>query len=366
MSAGASDGGARLHATACDPFAFALDALASRGALVETTGTGDAASALVLAPAEIAAPLGLREECRIAPHGEGDAVACGFGSPFLERLLADARAETPVAWARWTGETARLGQARSFAERLVVRNGLAEFVEAWPEEAVYIAATLAYTAESDDRREGTLRLVMGGADGAEPDPALGALLDAFDHPAELDPLPTAGDLSDAVCAWIARRADPAVRRAVADFVAGTARRHARDHQRIAEYFAEAIAEARSTRRRLDAATIQARFERLVAERDAKLAELDTRFTVRVRVRPAAILCAVVPVVSTRLRLRRRQAEREIVLRLPPRASALDRCACDGCGSATARPALCDERLHLLCEACSPNARGRLACSACKV
>lgn len=363
MSATAADRDA-LHAAAADPFGFALRALALRGALVEATGTGDLASALVVAPAEVAAALGLAEECRIAPRADADAVACGFGSPFLERLLGDARAEMPVAWARWTGETARLGQARSLAERFVVRNGLAEYVEAWPEDAVYVAATLAYTAESDDRREGTVRLVVGGTDGAEPDPAFGALLDAFDPAAELEPLPRAGALPDSVCTHVARRADASVRRAVSDFVAGTVRRHARDHQRIAEYFAEAIAEARSPRRRLDAATIQARVERLVAERDAKLAELEGRFTVRVRMQPAAILCVVVPAIGARLRLRRRRAEREIVLRLPPRASALDRCACDGCGSATARPALCDERLHLLCETCAPNPRGRLACGAC--
>jgi hypothetical protein len=213
--------------------------------------------------------LGVAEECRIAIRAEADAVACGFGSPFLERLLGDARAEMPVAWARWTGEAARLGQARSLAERFVVRNGLAEYVEAWPEDAVYVAATLAYTAESDDRREGTVRLVLGGADGAEPDPAFGALLDALEPPAELAPLPKGGALPDALGATIARRADLAVRRAVSDFVAGTVRRHARDHQRIAEYFAEAIAEARAPRRRLDANTIQARVERLVADKPGR-------------------------------------------------------------------------------------------------
>ncbi|WP_437654019.1 hypothetical protein [Sorangium sp. So ce1182] len=29
-----------------------------------------------------------------------------------------------------------------------------------------------------------------------------------------------------------------------------------------------------------------------------------------------------------------------------------------------RPAACDDRIHLLCEACAPNAQGRIACPAC--
>ena len=38
--------------------------------------------------------------------------------------------------------------------------------------------------------------------------------------------------------------------------------------------------------------------------------------------------------------------------------------CEGCPGTTERPALCDERLHVLCETCVPLASGRPRCLAC--
>jgi hypothetical protein len=38
--------------------------------------------------------------------------------------------------------------------------------------------------------------------------------------------------------------------------------------------------------------------------------------------------------------------------------------CAGCGGATDQPAACDDRLHMLCEACAPQVQGRLSCRAC--
>ncbi|MSP63777.1 MAG: hypothetical protein EXR72_26215 [Myxococcales bacterium] len=143
-----------------------------------------------------------------------------------------------------------------------------------------------------------------------------------------------------------------------------ARRLTRDHARIVEYFAALIAEARTPRRTTAPEAIVAKLGQLVAERDAKVSDLATRYAVRVSLAPAAVVCATARTVNLTFRLRRRKAARDLVVRLPAGARSLDRPACDGCPATTARPALCDDRLHLLCEQCVPSAQGRPRCPAC--
>ena len=103
---------------------------------------------------------------------------------------------------------------------------------------------------------------------------------------------------------------------------------------------------------------------LVAERDAKLSDLPARFALRVQLSVVALVCARLPVVRLTLQVQRRKLTRELYVRLPAGAHALDRLACDGCPGTTARPALCDDRLHVLCEVCLPNAQGRPRCPVC--
>jgi hypothetical protein len=77
----------------------------------------------------------------------------------------------------------------------------------------------------------------------------------------------------------------------------------------------------------------------------------------------ARVCTV-PAVLTELVVKRRKSERTITARLAANAPSLDVWSCESCAGPCARPALCDERLHLVCEACAPNAQGRWECPAC--
>lgn len=112
------------------------------------------------------------------------------------------------------------------------------------------------------------------------------------------------------------------------------------------------------------AAIAAKVAHLAAERHAKLSELGQRLSLRVSVGPVAILLVSVPVTEVRVRVRRRKREGEILLRLPAGASALDLVACDACAGATAKPLVCDDALHRICERCLPSAEGRPRCPAC--
>ncbi len=346
---------------AIDPVGFVMESLAARGALVEAAPGG----AMALVPPETARALGLAEETRLALDADGaGAVGCGLGSPLLERLVAEARAEVPVASLRIDLEAPRAAQVSAAAERFVVRNGVCEFVGVTGGEATYVLAIVSYAAEADDRWEGTFNLVVESTTGGEPDAEFASLLDPARSLARRSPVETA-PVPAPVASRIARRAELAAAPAIASMLDGVARRQARDRDRIVEYFDALIGEARAPRRRTDGAAIAAKVAQLIAERDAKVRDLAARYAVRVTLAPAALVRATARVANLRFRVRRRKGERELEARLPAGARSLDALACDGCGGATPRPALCDDKLHVLCEACVPSPQGRPRCRACE-
>jgi hypothetical protein len=342
-----------------EPLTFTARALARRGALLEEEG----GEVLALLPPELARELGLGEEVRLSAEEREGAVACGLGTPLLEAVVGEARREVPVAAARLVREPMpKAGHARSLAERYVIRNGVAEVLEAAGGETTYLLAWLAYEAEADERHEGVVEVGVHPRDGALPDEEFLTACDAGAEGAWVTlPRPT---VEPEAWRWLARHAPAVEERALRGVREVTARRHARDYERMAEYYAAMVEEARAPRRRVDAETVEAKVRHLLAERDSKLRDLAERFTLRVHTRLAAALWAAVPVAWVRLRVRRRKGERELLLRLPAGAHGFDRLPCEGCPGTTERPALCDERLHVLCETCVPQATGRPRCPAC--
>ena len=343
-----------------DTLAFTARALARRGALLEEEDGGEV---LALLPPELACELGLAEVVRLSAEGREETVACGLGTPLLEAVVEEARWEVPVAAARWVREPApKAGHARALAERYVIRNGVAEVLEVAGGETTYLVAWLAYVAEADERHEGVVAVGVHAPDGALPDEGFLAACDAGAE-GTWAPWPRPAVVPEAR-RWLARHAPALEERALRGVREATARRHARDYERMAEYYAAMVTEARAPRRRVDAAAVEAKVRHLLAERDSKLGDLAQRFTLRVHTRLAAALWVATPVARARLRVRRRKGERELVLRLPVEAHGFDRLPCEGCPGTTERPALCDERLHVLCELCVPQATGRPKCPAC--
>ncbi len=346
-----------------DALAFAADALMVQGALVERAGD----ECVSVVPGALADSLGIPESCtltgELASVGEGR-VPSGIGSPLLERLTQWASAAPASASLRLEIEPPRAAQARGLAERFAIRNAVFDVEQTSLSDAVYLVVWLAWRAEADDRYDGRLVLAMHAGDGAEPDSALVTAADPSREAACLLRAPDATACS-ASLGLIARRAAHRAQQAVAVASASVARRHARDYRRIVEYFEGLVADARAPKRRVEADAIAKKVEHLVAERDAKLRDLGQRYALRVSLEPLAAVAITVPAAWVRLRARRRKREGELMLRLPAGAAALDRLSCAACGEVAARPALCDDALHVLCEACVPQVHGRPPCSACQ-
>lgn len=349
-----------------DPLGFVAEELAARGALVER---GDAGAMAVL-PGELAGALGLPEAIALDLAAGDRAIHCGLGSPLLDRLVGEVRSTVPVASATWRAEPPRLTVAERLAERVVVRNGVADVMGVAHASATYLVGVFAWTAEADDRYQGMAMVVAHAGTGAEPDPTSTAAIAALvageashDPSAVADERDARGGLGGAQV--IARRAALAIGPRLDEVGAAVARRRDRERTRLDDYFGSLIGEARRPRRQVARDAIAARVAALGAEHAAKLRDLTTRYTVRVRIEPVALAAIAMQVAAIRVRLRRRKAERELSLHVPPGARAVDALACAGCPGTTRAPLLCDDALHILCEACSPEATGRPRCPACR-
>jgi hypothetical protein len=354
-----------IDAAVLDPLGFAADELTARGALVER----DDDLALAVLPAPLARELAIPEAITLAAAPGDDRIACGLGAPILDRLIADVRATVPVAAVRWQAEPPKLAAAERMAERLIVRNGIADVLGAAHASATYLAAVLAWIAEADDRYEGMAFVVAHAATGAEPDAEVTAAVSRVIAGAD-DRAADDRDARDArgaagAAAIVARRSAEAIAPRLAEVGAAVARRRDRELARIDDYFHSLIAEARRPRRQVARDAIEARVAALHAEHLAKLRDLRARYTLRVRLEPVALVAISVRVAEVRLRLRRRKGERELALHIPPGARLPDALPCVACAATTRTPLLCDDALHILCEACAPDAAGRPRCPACR-
>jgi len=342
---------------------FVASALAARGALVEPA----ADEAFAIVPTEVARALEIPEEVRLSSQaGTRDATECGLGTPLLEKLVAEACASVPVTAVELGGPPPRPERALAAAGRFAVRNGVHDVVGTTPGTATYAFAAMSYVAEADDRYQGLFDVVFDAATGGEPDAALADRLD-LRRPDPLRSRVPAADVSIPIerAADILRaRTEHHLRTRMAGILDSVARRRDRDYARIAEYFEAMMAESSAPRRAISPDAIAARLDRLRAERDAKLADLASRYAVRIAASAAAIVLARVPVTRVQLRLRRRKQARDLTVQLPVSAGAVDLLACDACPDLTSQPLLCDDALHVLCQGCAPASGGRPRCHAC--
>ena len=351
-----------LFASDLDPLGFVVDQLSARGALVERGDHG----ALAVLPPPLARDLDLPETVALADAAGGPAIGCGLGSPLLDRLVAAARATVPVASMISLVEPPRTVAAERLADRVVVRNGVADVLGAAHASATYLAGVFTWTAEADDRYQGMTIIAANAATSAEPDPGCVAMIESLIAGTDarvVEQRDARGATGGA--AVVARRAALAIGPRLDEVGVAVARRRDRERARIDEYFGSLIAEAKRPRRQVARGAIEARVAALHAEHTAKLRDLTARYTLRVRLDPIALVAVAMRVAEVRIRLRRRKGEREIALHVPPNARTPDALACVACPGTTRAPLLCDDALHILCEACAPDAAGRPRCPACR-
>jgi hypothetical protein len=310
-----------------------------------------------LLPVEVAKPLGVPEEVRfsfgtVPDDTAGAVVDARLGSSILERAVASWRERHPVAIVALAGELPRPLPTHVPVLLNAVRGGPVS--PAVRQSARYLVTHLRVTLQGDEVRSATFDHTVRLEDGA----AVSALRLADAYPVGAAPL-TAAERQ--IAAESVRRA---MRRTAPTLLGGAleaiGRRARRDLARMAEYYASldtemarAVERARSEDER---ARRRAKRAMLPDELAARRAQVRERLSARV----SAELIAAVLVESETDRytvpVRRRTRSDTLVIQRRAADGALEGPKCAGCGVSTVELYLCDERLHVLCNACGHQGR----------
>jgi hypothetical protein len=240
----------------------------------------------------------------------------------------------------------------------------------------YVILDFRYSAVSDEKRDGVLRLGVNLATGALPDAVLDQLAPWLSADGAAAALPADADLPpdwqrDRLLELVDRALRPRLDTVLEPFVKVLRRRLDRDQERLYAYHNDLHREA--ARRQLQFAAGETgrqreeqRIEAIRREYQAKLDDLSRQYAMRVAVEWVQTLELVMAVQRFTVQIRRRKAERVVQLDWNPLARRLETPACESSNS-TDRPRLvCDDALHLVradglapCAGC-----GKAFCRAC--
>ena len=269
---------------------------------------------------------------------------------------------------------------------LVLDNATFRLIDVSPRWTRYLVLDFRASAVSDDKRDWIVRLGVNLATGALPDAvlaAIGAAVDApgFDDRSDEDGagISTSPADTDLPADWdrpqllslVARGLPSRLDVVLGPFIKGLRRRLGRDQDRLHLYHndlhREAMRRARALpqddpRRRRE----EQRAEAIADDYRAKLDDLTRQYATRVTVQWVQTLDVAMQVQRLTVQIRRRKAERTVLLDWNPLARALEPPTCAFTAS-TERPRLvCDDALHLVVPAAlSPCAEcSRVFCRAC--
>ncbi|MBI4538406.1 MAG: hypothetical protein HY704_02695 [Gemmatimonadetes bacterium] len=332
--------------------------LSSAGGVVEDAPGGLQA----LLPPNVARRLGVPEEIGIhlssaEPPGEG--VLDGrIGSSFLERLVAD-RLERPAiaAVALPAGLPAPLPESLPVLLN-AVRLGAAERRRT---DGRFLAAEVRVTLQGEELRSAVVSLTIRLADGARTE----AFRVSGAYPLATAPLDDRErhNARAALRSWLWREG-PVVHVGALETLRRRARR---DLEGMAEYYAsldaemaKAAARARSDEERLRR---YAKWAALPGDLDSRREQLRLRIRPRLAARMVAATLIESDVEQFEFAVRRRSREGSVTICHRTTDGVFEGPACASCGVATLCLYLCDERLHVLCEACGQ--AGRLDAARCR-
>ena len=344
------------------PLSFVEAWSVHQGAVVEPLAEG----VEILQPTGLATALDLPEHARYGEQPAPGSVWVGYGSPVLEKILQVATRGVPWAALSLEPYTApREAAGRKTAEHFTLRNAVHTVEEVRLETAARLVAYIRYSLLADDRRDGLVEEAVSSSLRV----SVPGFWEAAQASGRLSPHaapPSGEELAEAVSAALVR-GEVQARAQARGFLEGFARRQERDLRRMEEYFQGLRAELdkRSRRAKVTPEDRALKAAAIGREREAKLQELRERSQVRLEAALAAAVWVETPVAGVALRARRRKAERALRLEYDFATHHLLGPACEACGLDAPLPALCDERLHVICARCVPQAEGRWHCPACR-
>lgn len=354
---------------------FFAELLAAQGALTDAI---EPEGIEALLPPELQQALGVPEHCRFgfgATLPEG-AQRVGIESDWLERCARALGEHGRVARLVLDAD-GKLGDPEAaLTQELALDNATFRLLDSQPAWTRYLVLDFRYTALSDDKREGMLRLAVNLATGALPDAVLERISPWVDDlrenselsagaslPADWDGARLSKVLHRALCARLDAALEP--------FARGLRRRLERDQDRLYAYHNDLHREALLRQMALPAGDKgrereALRVDAIARDYAAKLDDLAHKYALQVSVEWVRTLDLIMPVQRLAVLIRRRKANRVIQLDWNRMARRIEPPPCeDNFGTERSRLA-CDDAVHLVgidglapCEGC-----GKSYCRAC--
>lgn len=353
---------------------FAATALEKSGALVERI---EPHGLEALIPDRLQESIASDEILRLGFGTESpiDAVRATLESDWLDRfgsLLADsgrtlrlALATPPVTLSNPEGLLAR---SVALTNAVYRSRGV---THAWTR---YLILVFRYTAMSDEKREGVIKIGVNLRNWSSIDGFVEELLGFAVNPELLAPLVPAlkdlpGDASPARLEAHLRGTLPAlIEQHMSLFLLGLQRRLDRDLGRVFDYYDGLRSESirKLQRAKGDASRERLRLEAAIREYQAQIADLRQKYDLRVTVELSQALDLAMPVEQLNFVINRRKGERNLSLAWNPLVRRLEPLPCEwGDANAPVRM-VCDDALHLISPAGGapcPNC-GKEYCRAC--
>jgi hypothetical protein len=246
----------------------------------------------------------------------------------------------------------------------------------------YLLLVFRYTAVSDEQREELLTACVNESNAADGNHLVQPLIERLRSRAPTNDLAVPADLDPALAwpaerirAWSGRCLPGRLQERLDPFLAGMRRRMDRDLDRLHDYHSgllrECAAKARTRKGRPTSAppdgdAVKLKLDAIVREYGAKVADLERRYAMSVRVELVQGLRVLLPVQRFGFAILRRKGRRDFWLDWNAVSRHLDALPCEGCGAQTPARAVCDEALHVVCPACAQpcGACGKPRCRAC--
>lgn len=346
---------------------FVKDGLERHGGLFETVGEDLLETIL---PPDLAKKLGLREEQLLgfspAYQQSPEVEYISYNSEVLERFVCLIEQEGLFSILLGSSDLylKQKGLEKLVYERISFLNSTSHFLEKEESYAAYLLVNLKYMALSEEKQDGLFSVLVNEHTLST---LSAARLVEAEEASELRPIFSLDQIPpqmlksqtlDKVGQRAGKVAEQRISKILADFEKSLTRRMIRDIERLTEYYQALVNQVEQKIRKKHLAgeekeKEEARIQAIQLEYKRKVIDQQERYNLKVQVDWINALRIIIPIISLKYEIWRKQKSRSLSLIWNPLIKDLELPSCESCFEDVGSFSLCDEHLHLLCPACFP-------------
>jgi hypothetical protein len=327
-----------------------FDAIRGAGGEAEAEDHGDRAT--VLMNTALAQSLGLPDYCEFSLDGAGGPMP-GITADLIDKCAAVFSEKGGAASGAISVEQSFSWPSEKKTEGFFkLARGKSTFRGAMVTEQSYLIGFGAYSAVSDEKRDGIVSAAVNGETGTIA-PDFGPMLDSLLEENRIAPstislppvaAPTLSTLYSVLRAETARHLE--------EFDTAIARRLERDCDRIYRYYKDLLAGAVRVggKKKPTAKEQEERLDAIRKEHAKKTDDLRIKYLMKVEITPLALLTLRLPCLCARYTVQMGSASRELIVPWNPITAKPDVTLCTRCGGPAETVKLCRE-FHWLCRQC---------------